>query len=55
MWLVILVILILLLGGGWGYGRWGGPEPAGYSGPVGLLFLILVVVLVIWLIRGVGP
>lgn len=45
--IVLIILLILLLGGG-GYG-W----HAGYgSAPLGILWIILIVALVVWLVRG---
>ena len=48
--IVLLVVLILFLMGGWGVGRSRGGS---YGNPMGLIGLILVVVLVVILIRGV--
>jgi hypothetical protein len=55
--LIVLLVVIILLGGGWGwYGyrgaAWGAAGP-GYPDVVGLLVFVLVVVLVIYLLRGV--
>jgi|GraSoiStandDraft_1057264.scaffolds.fasta_scaffold292681_3 hypothetical protein len=47
---IILIILIVLLLGGWGYGRWYQPWP--YADPAGLLGLLLVVVLIVLLLRA---
>lgn len=51
LWLVIIALVLLLLFGGVGYGRrdaWGG----GYTGGVGLLGLILIIVFIIWALNG---
>jgi hypothetical protein len=48
-WTVLLVILILFLLGGWGFGRSRGGS---YGNPMGIIGLILVVVLVVVLFRG---
>jgi hypothetical protein len=48
---IILIAVVLLLFGGFGYGyrdTWGGY----YSGGTGLIGLILIIVFVIWLIGG---
>ena len=49
LWTVLLVILILFLFGGWGYGR---SQGGSYGNPMGIIGLILVVVLVVILLRG---
>jgi Protein of unknown function (DUF3309) len=46
---VLLVLLILFLLGGWGYGRSRGGS---YGNPMGIIGIILVVVLVVILLRG---
>ena len=48
--IVLLVVLILFLMGGWGFGRSRGGS---YGNPMGVIGLILVVVLVVILMRGV--
>ena len=49
--LVLILILILLFGGGgfYAHSNWGGP---GLGGALGLA---LVILLIFWLIGGVGP
>jgi hypothetical protein len=47
--IVLLVVLILFLLGGWGFGRSRGGS---YGNPMGLIGLILVVLLVVVLVRG---
>jgi hypothetical protein len=49
LWTVLLVLLILFLLGGWGYGRSQGGR---YGNPMGVLGLVLVIVLVVVLVRG---
>lgn len=44
--LILIILLILLLcGGGWGF-------HAGWSGGPGILFVVLIVLLVLYLVRG---
>ena len=48
--LIVLILLVLLLGGGWGYGTWGGnaawgPAYGNTSGVIGLVLLIAVLFL----------
>jgi hypothetical protein len=49
LWTILLVILIIFLLGGWGYGRSRGGS---YGNPMGIVGLLLVVVLIIFLVRG---
>jgi hypothetical protein len=49
LWTVLLILLILFLLGGWGYGR---SQGGSYGNPMGVIGLILVVVLVVVLLRG---
>lgn len=55
MWLVLIVLLILLLGGGLGYGVYPGVGPLGDHGfghwPGGIIGVLVVVILVL-LIAG---
>jgi hypothetical protein len=46
---IVLIILIVLLLGGWGYGQY---HPWPYADPAGLLGLLLVVVLIVLLLRA---
>ena len=51
LWLLIVVLVLLALFGGLGYGyrdRWG----SYYGGGVGLIGLILIVLFIIWAING---
>jgi len=51
LWLIIILAIVLALFGGVGYGyrdRWG----AYYGGGVGLIFLVLAVVFMIWALGG---
>jgi hypothetical protein len=53
MWLVLVILLLLLLTGGWsGYGFTRG---AAYVPFTGLLGLVLFIVLIVLLVRGVEP
>jgi hypothetical protein len=49
LWTVLLILLIIFLLGGWGFGRSRGGN---YGNPMGVIGLILVVVLVVVLFRG---
>lgn len=52
--LIILVILIIVLMGGFA-GRWGGPGYGyGTMGLPNILIILLIVVVVVWLLRGHG-
>jgi hypothetical protein len=57
-WLVAIVLIVLILasGGGWGYGRYyAGPVgvgPAPYASPLGILAAVLVLLLILWLLGG---
>jgi hypothetical protein len=51
LWTILLVVLIIFLLGGWGYGRSRGGS---YGNPMGIVGLLLVVVLIVVLVRG-GP
>jgi hypothetical protein len=49
LWIVIILVVLLLLFGGVGYGRrgtWGGS----YGGGLGLIGTILLLVLILWLL-----
>jgi hypothetical protein len=46
---IILIVLIILMLGGWGYGRNSGGS---YGNPMGLIGLLLVIALVVILFRG---
>lgn len=48
--LIVLLLLVLLCGGYAGRGYWGG-APAAYGGPVSLVGLLLFVVLIVLLFR----
>jgi cbb3-type cytochrome oxidase subunit 3 len=50
--LVVLLVLILIGGVGYRYPAWGAAGP-GYPDAVGVLVFVLVIVLVIYLLRGV--
>lgn len=41
LWIILLVLLILALGGGWGYDRYG---PWGFS-PLGIVLIIVIILL----------
>jgi hypothetical protein len=45
---ILLIVLILMMLGGWGYGRGG----SSYGNPMGIVGVLLVVVLVVYLVRG---
>lgn len=47
---VLLIVLIILMFGGWGLGYRSG---ATYGNPMGILGLVLLVVLIVILVRGV--
>jgi hypothetical protein len=51
---ILIVLLVLAVVGGVGcrYPAWGAAGP-GYPDVVGLLVFVLVIVLVVWLVRGV--
>jgi hypothetical protein len=51
MWTVLLVLLILFLLGGWGFGRSRGGS---YGNPMGVLGVVVVIVLVVYLVNGGG-
>lgn len=49
--LLLIILLVLLFGGGggyWGYSRWG------YGGGLGILGTVLLIVLVFYLLGGLG-
>lgn len=46
---LILILLIVLALGGWGYGTYSG---GAYANPIGLLGALLIVALVLWLLFG---
>ena len=46
---ILLIVLIIFMLGGWGYGRNSGGR---YGNPMGLIGLLLVVALVVILLRG---
>lgn len=51
LWLIVILAIVLALVGGVGYGyrdRWGGY----YGGGIGLIFLVLAVVFIIWALSG---
>ena len=51
LWLIIVIVVLLVLFGGVGYGdrdAWGNY----YGGGIGLIGLILIILFVIWLIGG---
>lgn len=51
---LVIIILLIVFGGGWGYYNSRGPAP-GYGGGwgvPGILITILVIVLIVWLLRG---
>ncbi len=49
--LILIIVLLLVLCGGW-FG-WGGPPgPGWYGNPAGALVSLLVLVLVVWLLVG---
>jgi hypothetical protein len=53
MWLILVILLLLLLTGGWtGYGFTRGAAYVPFGGIAGLILLIILIVL---LVRGVGP
>lgn len=52
--ILILILLIILFGGGFGYYR-GGYHTRGAPYSIGgILAAILLIVLIVWLLRGVG-
>jgi len=59
--LLVLLVLIVLSAGGWGYGRYYATPmepavgPAPYVNPLGLLAMLLIVALVIYLFSGWHP
>lgn len=53
LWVIIVIAVLLLLFGGFGYGyrdRYSGY----YSGGLGLIGLILVVLFIVWALNGFG-
>ena len=59
--LIVLIALVVLSLGGWGYGYYGRPavgpgvepmDPAGWVNPMGVIGLLLLVGLVVWLLTG---
>jgi len=55
---ILLIVLVVLALGGFGYGRYyaspvGEPAP-GYANPLGVVAAVLVVLLILWLLTG-GP
>lgn len=48
--LLLIILIVLLASGGWGYTRgWYGPT----WNPIGLLVLVLVIILIVWLLQNV--
>jgi hypothetical protein len=52
--ILIIILLIILFGGGFGYYRGGYHTRGGPYGIGGLLGAVLIVVLIVWLLRGAG-
>jgi hypothetical protein len=46
---ILLIVLIILMLGGWGYGRNSGGS---YGNPMGIIGVLLVIALVVILFRG---
>ena len=46
---ILLIVLVIFMLGGWGYGRGRG---AGYGNPMGIVGLLLLIILVVFLVRG---
>jgi hypothetical protein len=52
--ILIIILLVLLFGGGFGYYRGGYHTRGGPYGIGGILATALIVILIVWLARGVG-
>ena len=52
--ILIIILLILLFGGGFGYYRGGYYTRGGGYGIGGILGVVLIVLLIVWLLRGGG-
>jgi len=52
--ILIVILVIILFGGGFGYYRGGYHTRGGPYGVGGILGVILIVILIVWLLRGGG-
>jgi hypothetical protein len=52
--LILIIILLIILFGGFGYYRGGYHTRGGPYGIGGILGVVLIVVLIAWLLRGAG-
>jgi hypothetical protein len=54
--IVIVIILLLVFGGGgyYGRGRWYGEGGTGFGNPMGIIWILLMVIIIVWLVRELG-
>lgn len=52
---VLIILLVLILLGGVGWGGYGYTQGNTYAAPAGLLVTVILIILIVWLVRGGLP